>query len=581
MAETTPLSMDATTVDEFISDVPDVYGFPPIPYDVEDLERYRPGGLHPIIVGDTLGEGEQYEVVHKLGHGGFATVWLCWDHFTETWKAVKVVAASASDQKCSELSILKHFGDVSDEELAAHHICLPRTNFFVEGPNGRHLCIVMPVFGESLHRAWRDYANWPDFLRSACRQMTEAMGLMHGRGVCHGDFRPNNILFKVGNGFDKLDYDDIMSMARETGHIPVPPIPCTGEENSPHLPAFVYPSCGICPRLEFRTAEITITDFGEAYHVSEPKLQTGIPMCYSAPEAELGSGNDKGFATDIWALGATICEVRQGSLPFDEGSMIEWAQSLEDLLGPLPEPYRSVWVERGIKPSRNARPASEIPPTEPVSMTPKMLVSLRNERLEDEGYASRLEAVVRNKNGFLRQLQAGEVLRPNEKDDGDGWKRIEHQTPPEEADQLVDLLVKIFKYDPAERLSAAEVLAHPWLQVENASSVPDKDYIVFASHEKDEEFYHQDTEQEDETLEADVQLEVEETAMTEQVTVEQEVAEDVVEEIPLTPETLRTDDREPAPARQDGLLAWFAWVLRALIPRLYDGPMLFWGSLYP
>lgn len=44
--------------------------------DTEDIfYMYRPGGFHPVHLGDLL-DG-RFEVVHKLGHGGHATVWLC------------------------------------------------------------------------------------------------------------------------------------------------------------------------------------------------------------------------------------------------------------------------------------------------------------------------------------------------------------------------------------------------------------------------------------------------------------------------------------------------------------------------
>ena len=41
--------------------------------DVENVEAYRPGGLHPVLIGDELGTG-RYRVLHKLGYGGFSTI---------------------------------------------------------------------------------------------------------------------------------------------------------------------------------------------------------------------------------------------------------------------------------------------------------------------------------------------------------------------------------------------------------------------------------------------------------------------------------------------------------------------------
>ena len=47
--------------------------------DAEPLQRYRPGGYHPIRLGDSLKSG-RYQILHKLGWGRYATVWLAKDH---------------------------------------------------------------------------------------------------------------------------------------------------------------------------------------------------------------------------------------------------------------------------------------------------------------------------------------------------------------------------------------------------------------------------------------------------------------------------------------------------------------------
>jgi hypothetical protein len=47
-------------------------------YTQESLSRYQPGGYHPVHLGDTFGNG-RYKIHHKLGWGGFSTVWLAKD----------------------------------------------------------------------------------------------------------------------------------------------------------------------------------------------------------------------------------------------------------------------------------------------------------------------------------------------------------------------------------------------------------------------------------------------------------------------------------------------------------------------
>ena len=44
----------------------------------ESVLRYRPGGYHPVCLGDTF-KGGRYTIHHKLGWGGFSTVWLAKD----------------------------------------------------------------------------------------------------------------------------------------------------------------------------------------------------------------------------------------------------------------------------------------------------------------------------------------------------------------------------------------------------------------------------------------------------------------------------------------------------------------------
>jgi serine/threonine-protein kinase SRPK3 len=45
----------------------------------ENVLNYRPGGYHPVALGDTLKDG-RYKIRHKLGHGGFSTVWVARDN---------------------------------------------------------------------------------------------------------------------------------------------------------------------------------------------------------------------------------------------------------------------------------------------------------------------------------------------------------------------------------------------------------------------------------------------------------------------------------------------------------------------
>jgi hypothetical protein len=47
-------------------------------YGAEPLSGYKPGGYHPVHLGDKF-HGNRFIVVHKLGWGSYSTIWLARD----------------------------------------------------------------------------------------------------------------------------------------------------------------------------------------------------------------------------------------------------------------------------------------------------------------------------------------------------------------------------------------------------------------------------------------------------------------------------------------------------------------------
>jgi serine/threonine-protein kinase SRPK3 len=67
---------------------------------IKDIELYRSGGLHPVLIGDAFANG-RFKVPHKLGCGGSSTVWLERDQrpqssTSDTLVALKVLSAAQS-----------------------------------------------------------------------------------------------------------------------------------------------------------------------------------------------------------------------------------------------------------------------------------------------------------------------------------------------------------------------------------------------------------------------------------------------------------------------------------------------------
>jgi len=60
--------------------------------DVEKLERYCPGGYHPVTIGEQL--GGKYSIVHKLGFGAYSTIWLARNQESGKYVAIKIPVAA-------------------------------------------------------------------------------------------------------------------------------------------------------------------------------------------------------------------------------------------------------------------------------------------------------------------------------------------------------------------------------------------------------------------------------------------------------------------------------------------------------
>jgi hypothetical protein len=111
---------------------------------VESLKKYKPGGYHPIMIGDIL--HSRYRIVDKLGFGGYSTVWLARDTCSERYVAVKVGVADSSLRETNILRALSAPLPSASPAYPGHSsIPLPLDEFKLNGPNGTHLCYTMTM----------------------------------------------------------------------------------------------------------------------------------------------------------------------------------------------------------------------------------------------------------------------------------------------------------------------------------------------------------------------------------------------------------------------------------------------------
>ena len=156
---------------------------------VEDVERYEPGGFHPVHIGGRF-RGKRYKVIHKLGAGGFSTVWLAWDTELSRYVSLKVVSADAS-KACQDKELEIYRCIQQDSILSTHpgrnFVSSPLDHFWFDGPNGSHICLVFQVLGPSMARlSCLECRLRKGVDRRTSWQVTQGLAYLHSLGICHG-----------------------------------------------------------------------------------------------------------------------------------------------------------------------------------------------------------------------------------------------------------------------------------------------------------------------------------------------------------------------------------------------------------
>ena len=156
--------------------------------DTESLERYSKGGYHPVSIGDKYLQGH-YHVIHKLGYGSYSTVWLARDSLLQRYVALKVLDADSS-VKSTEAQVLQHLSvDSHAHQTGKRYIRSFHDSFWIDGPNGSHLCLASAPTRCSVAESKRAslVCKFPiNIARAITAQIVLGLSYIHGKGVIHG-----------------------------------------------------------------------------------------------------------------------------------------------------------------------------------------------------------------------------------------------------------------------------------------------------------------------------------------------------------------------------------------------------------
>ncbi|KAL4973036.1 kinase-like domain-containing protein [Aspergillus desertorum] len=332
------------------------------------------------------------------------------------------------------------------------YLSFPWEEFRLQRPNGTHQCSIYLVRGPAIDEP-RGHVEDPNvYLLKLTRQVALAIAVLHRHNICHGDFRPSNILIENGGleGKQEEELGEVLGepdgknviMYKHDTSAKLPPYPNYSLDGS--TPTQLFCQC------------LSVTDFGLSLTPwNPPPHGSGISFHYAAPEVALDEGAGK--ESDIWALAATMYEIRFGrSLFHCPGYNVEaYVYPIVKYCGKLPEPWWRRWSETWNQARESKRfhsgPADE-------------------RQIEDEGIARRcyMREAVGEKVGH--SITSPEPIRKCEEP---RCESIWHEhIPEEEQDLFADLLYKMTELSPEKRLTIGEVLEHPWFSYGVEESVP-------------------------------------------------------------------------------------------------------------
>ena len=244
------------------------------------------------------GSGISFEIVKKLGKGGFGEVYLARDRHVPHQFAVKMLKPRVSGQDLDDaLTALRQ--EAATLFLMRHPNILPIHHWFEteQGP-----CLTMHyVEGGSLDRRLHGQKPLP-WAEATEIVLDVAEGLLevHSAGILHRDIKPPNILWDAKN----------------------------------------------------QTA--LLADFGVAARLRDSRGFAGTPL-YAAPELFHHAGQASS-RSDVYSLAVTLFELVVGQRPFAEVEQIFFGLPDDDLrLHAIPEAIEGV-IRRGMAPRLADRP---------------------------------------------------------------------------------------------------------------------------------------------------------------------------------------------------------------------------------
>ncbi|KAJ5237410.1 hypothetical protein N7489_007501 [Penicillium chrysogenum] len=312
------------------------------PIDVEPLHRYRQGGYHPVTLGECLKAG-RYKVLHKLGWGGYSTVWAARDQKTETYVAVKISVAELEHER--ETRELQTMRELASYHPSPAHVVQLLDDFDLTGPNGFHKCLVYELLGPNIPDVIDTHfsgGRLPGRLaKIIAKQSLAGLNDLHQRNIGHGDIHTRNSAFTMPC-LDKVTEDVFFEILGKPkiGRVQRR----DGKDLELGVPEFIVKPTSYRTRSWNSTQSIKILDFGESFLCTAVPHTLHTPLPVRAPEVIFQDEID--HHVDLWSMGCMLFELFTGQPPFDNFLItppILIGQMQEMASDDLPKRWQNIW----------------------------------------------------------------------------------------------------------------------------------------------------------------------------------------------------------------------------------------------
>ncbi|KFY01365.1 hypothetical protein V495_08275 [Pseudogymnoascus sp. VKM F-4514 (FW-929)] len=358
---------------------------------------------HYIVVPDS-DLTDRYEVQKLLGQGTFGKVVQARDRRRGgSLVAIKIIRSVQKYRDASRIE-LRVLSTLKANDTENRNRCIHfRDCFDYRG----HICIVMDLMGQSVFDFLKgnSFTPFPNSqIQSFARQLFTSVAFLHDLNLIHTDLKPENILL-CENAYQTFTYN----------------------RKIPSSSTQINRQAG--QRKVLLDTEIRLIDFGSATFQDEYHSSVVSTRHYRAPEIILGLGWS--YPCDIWSIGCILVEFFTGDALFQTHDNLEHLAMMESVVDAKMDPHLIQQVNKMSQRSSGGNGTA----------VAKYFKRMKLDYPTPE--------TTRASKRFVKAMKKLEDIIPSNNDF---------------CTNFLDLLSRIFVYDPNDRITAKQALQHPWFK---------------------------------------------------------------------------------------------------------------------